>query len=383
MYGFATLWTAIVALPLAAAMQFICAKVGMVSGRGLAGVLREHYPRWLLYPAIAGLVIANTINVGADIGAIAAAINLLVPIPAIWMVLPVALAILALQFFGSYRLIANVFKWLTLALLAYIASAFFAHPDIGQVLRGTFVPTISLNSGFIATLVAILGTTISPYLFFWQSNQEVEEEIAHGRKRLWQRKGASFEELKYAALDVNTGIFLSEVVMYFIILSSGATLFQAGQTSIQSATDAAVALRPIAGDAATILLAVGLAGAGFLAVPILTGSAAYGVAEAFGWRHGLETHPGRAKEFYGVIAVSTVVGMLFNFLGINPFDALFWTAVINGFVAPPLMVLIMLMANNRDVMGHRVNGLWTNLLGWIATAVMFLSAIGLIVTWGR
>jgi NRAMP (natural resistance-associated macrophage protein)-like metal ion transporter len=382
-FGFGLLWTALVTFPLMAAVQFICAKVGMVSGQGLAGVLREHYPRWLLYPAVIALVVANTLNVGADIGAIAAAVNLLVPIPILWMIVPISLVILGVQFFGSYRLIANVFKWLTLALLAYVGSAFFSHPDVGEVLHGTFIPTFSLDTAFFTTLVAILGTTISPYLFFWQSSQVVEEEIAIGRKRLWQRKGASDEELKYAAWDVNTGMFLSNIVMYFIILATAATLFKAGQTNITSAADAAQALRPLAGDAAAILLAVGLIGAGFLAVPILSGSAAYGVAEAFGWKHGLDTRPGRAREFYGVIAVATLVGMLINFIGINPIDALVWTAVINGFVAPPLMVLIMLISNNRSVMGDRTNNLPINVLGWIGTAVMFAAAIALVLTWGK
>jgi NRAMP (natural resistance-associated macrophage protein)-like metal ion transporter len=380
--GFSILWTALITFPLMAAMQFICAKVGMVTGQGLAGVLREHYPRWLLYPAVVALVVANTINVGADIGAIASAINLLIPIPPVWMIVPISLAILALMFLGSYRLIASVFKWLTLALFGYIASAFFAHPDPLEVVHGTFIPTFSLDATFLTTLVAILGTTISPYLFFWQSNQVVEEEIALGRKRLWQRKGASDAELKYAAWDVNTGMLFSNVVMYFIMLATAATLFKAGKT-IDSATDAAEALRPLAGDASAILLALGLIGAGFLAVPILSGSAAYGVAEAFGWSYGLDRRPDRAREFYGVIAVATLVGMLINFVGINPIDALVWTAVINGFIAPPLMALIMLIANNRAVMGDRTNGMPINILGWIATGLMFAAAIALVVTWGK
>ena len=382
-YGFATLWTAPVTLVLAAAVQFICAKVGMVSGRGLAGVLRLHYPRPLLYLAVAGLLVANTINAGADIGAIAAAVNLLVPIPIPVLIVPATAAILALQIFGSYRLIARIFKWLTLALFAYIGSALLARPNLGEVLRGTFVPTISLDPSFLATLVAILGTTISPYLFFWQASQEVEEEVEMGRTHLHQRKGATDAELKYAAVDVNTGMVLSEAVMYFIILATGATLFKAGNTNISSAADAAVALEPLAGPAAELLLAVGLIGAGFLAVPILTGSAAYALSEAFGWKLGLNKHIASAKQFYGVIIAATVIGMLINFIGINPIDALFWTAVINGFVAPPLMVLIMLVANNRDVMGHRINCWQTNVLGWLATALMFAAAVALLITWNQ
>ncbi|HVU14986.1 MAG TPA: divalent metal cation transporter [Phototrophicaceae bacterium] len=378
--GFVTLWVAVVTFPLMATIQFICAKIGMVSGKGLAGVIRENYPRKLLYPVILGLIVANVINAGVDIGAIAAAINLLLPIPITLMIIPISLAILALQIWGSYRLIANVFKWLTLALLAYIAAAFFAKPDWGEVLRSTLIPTIRFDNTFLAALVAILGTTISPYLFFWQATQEVEEEISMGRKRLWQRKGASNSELKYAAWDVNIGMLLSNVVMYFIILTTAATLFTAGKTNVQSATDAAEALRPLAGDGARLLLAVGLIGAGVLAVPILTGSAAYAVSEAFGWKYGFDEKPARAKQFYAVIVVSTLIGMLINFLGINPIDALFWTAVINGFLAPPLMVIVMLVSNNRKIMGERVNSRVINLVGWLATLVMFAAVFALIIT---
>jgi Mn2+/Fe2+ NRAMP family transporter len=295
------------------------------------------------------------------------------------MIVPVALVILGLQFLASYHLIAKVFKWLTLALFAYIASAFFARPDIGQVLRGTFIPTIRFDSDFLSTLVAILGTTISPYLFFWQASQEVEEEVEIGRYRLWQRRGATDSELRYRAWDINTGMAFSNVVMYFILLSTAATLYTAGQTQVQSAADAAAALQPLAGPAAKILLAVGLIGAGFLAVPILTGSAAYAVSEAFGWQYGLNKRPGRAKEFYGVIVVATLVGLAINYVGIDPIRALFWTAVINGLIAPPLMVMIMLVANNAKIMGKRRNGRVMNVLGWAATAVMFAAAICLIV----
>jgi NRAMP (natural resistance-associated macrophage protein)-like metal ion transporter len=382
--GFATLWTALITFPMMAVVQFISAKIGLVCGQGLAGILKRHYSPWLLYPAVLGLLIANTINAGADIGAIAAGLNLLVPIPPAVAVVPIALVILAILVWSSYELIARIFKWLTLALLAYIASAFFAHPDLGAVLRGTFVPTLSLDSAFLSTLVAILGTTISPYLFFWQSNQEVEEEkILLHRRSLRQRKGATDAELKYASWDVDAGMLASNLVMYFIILGTAATLHQAGKTNVQSAAEAAEALRPLAGSFASALLALGLVGAGFLAVPILTGSAAYAMSEAFGWRNGLDHKPARAKRFYLVIGVSTLIGVLINYVGINPIDALFWTAVINGFLAPPLLVLIMLVANNAKVMGKRTNGLAANVVGWATTAAMFAAAIGLVVTWGK
>ena len=378
-YGYATLWTTLVMLPMMISVQYICAKIGLVSGRGLAGVLREHYPRWILYPAVLALVAANTINAGVDIGAIAAAINLLLPIPATLFIIPVSVGILALQVFGSYRLIARVFKWLTLALLAYIAAALFARPDWAAVLSGTLIPSLRLNPQFIGILVALLGTTISPYLFFWQANQEVDEQIRMGRRRLWQRQGASRTELRYALADTVSGMVFSGVVAYFIILASGATLFTSGQHTIGSATDAAVALRPIAGDLSAALLAIGIIGAGVLAVPILTTSAASGVSEAAGWAFGLDRKVSRAPQFYAVVIAATVVGMAIDFLGINPITALVVTAVINGLLAAPLLVVVMLVSNNRAVMGERVNGRRLNVLGWGTTAVMAVAAIALLV----
>jgi len=380
--GCATLWTALFSFPLMVAVQLTCARIGMVSGMGLAAVLRRHYSRSLLYLSVFGLVIANTINAGADIGAVAAAINLLIPVPIAAMIVPIGLLIVALQIWGSYRLIAKTFKWLTLALFAYVGSAFFAKPDAVQVLKATFIPRLSFDATFLSTLVAILGTTISPYLFFWQADQEVEEEISFGRVTRAQRKGASDAEMKYAAWDVGIGMLFSNVVMYFIILATAATLFKAGKTDIQSATDAAQALKPLAGHGASVLLAVGLIGSGFLAVPILTGSSAYAVTQSFGGRCGFNQKPHRAKLFYGVIVASTLVGMLINFVGINPIRALFLAAVINGFLAPPLLVVIMLVANNRKVMNDRVNGRWTNILGWTTTVVMFVAAVALVLTWG-
>lgn len=379
-HGFATLWTAVVMLPMMISVQFICAKIGLVSGRGLAGVLREHYPRWVLYPAVLALVVANTINAGVDIGAIAAAINLLLPVPATVFIIPVSVGILALQVLGSYRVIARVFKWLTLALLAYVAAALFARPDWAAVLRGTLIPTIKLTPQYIGILVALLGTTISPYLFFWQANQEVDEQILMGRKRLWQRQGASRTELRYALADTVSGMVFSSVVAYFIILASGATLFTSGHHTIGSATDAAVALRPIAGDLAAALLAVGIIGAGVLAVPILTTSAASGVSEAAGWAFGLDRKVSRAPQFYAIVIAATIVGMAIDFLGINPITALVVTAVINGLLAAPLLVLVMLVSNNRRAMGERVNGRGLNALGWGTTAVVAIAAVALVVT---
>ncbi len=379
--GYTTLWTALMTFPMMACVQYICSRIGLVTGMGLAGVLRRHYPQSIVYPLVGGLVIANTINVGADIGAIAVAMHLLVPIRPIILIVPVAVTILVLQIWCTYRTINSIFKWLTLALFAYVASAFFARPDWHAALRFTLLPAVRSDSRFLSVLVALLGTTISPYLFFWQASQEVEDEINQGHRRLWQRKGTTDGELHYAAWDTNIGMFFSNVVMYFIILATAATLFRAGETKIESAAQAAEALRPLAGDAATILLALGLVGSGFLAVPILTGSAAYAVSEVFGWKYGLSEKPRRARQFYAVIAVSTLIGMGINFFGINEMSALFWAAVINGFLAPPLLVAIMIMANNPQVMGNRVNGYILNILGWTTAIVMFGAAVGLVWTW--
>jgi NRAMP (natural resistance-associated macrophage protein)-like metal ion transporter len=379
--SYSCLWTALVTFPLMAGIQFICAKIALVYGTGLARIMRREFPRWIVYPAILALVVANTINAAADIQAIAAGINLLAPISVAALIFPVAALILVVQVWGSYRFIVKIFRWLTLSLFAYIGAAFLAHPDWKAVVRGTLIPTIHFDSNFLSMLVALLGTTISPYLFFWQANQEIEEEISTGKKKLRERKGATKQELKFAAWDIIAGMLLSNVVMYFIILATAATLHAAGKTEIGTATDAAEALRPIAGNAAYVLMALGLIGTGVLAVPILTGSAAYSVAELFGWKCSLDAKPWQAKQFYLVMSACTLFALAINYLGVNPMQALFWTAVINGFLAPPLLVIIMLIANRRRVMGERVNGFVLNTLGWATTLAMFAAAIVLVWTW--
>lgn len=379
-FGFATLWTALLTLPLMTVVQFICNKIGMVSGRGLAGVLRHHYPRTVLYPAVVMLVVANTINVGTDIAAIAAGFNLFLPIPIGAMIVPIAGVIVALQVWGHYRLIVTIFKWLTVSLFAYILAAFLGHPDWRAALHATVVPHLRFDHDYLTTIVAILGTTISPYLFFWQASQQVEEEVSAGRTTVAQRRGATDAELQRAKMDTVSGMFFCNIVFYFVIVACAATLHASGHTQINSAAEAAEALRPLAGDAATWLFAVGMIGAGFLAVPVLSGSSAYAIAESFGWKYGLDTKPWQAKQFYAVIVLSTLLGIGIDFLGINPITALFWTAVINGVLSPPLLVVVMLISNNRKVMGKRVNGRFANAMGWITTAVMFVAAIAMFVT---
>lgn len=380
-HGYQLLWLAPFTYPLMTSVQLTCAQVGMVSGRGLAGVLRTWYPKAVLYPALVGLLIANTLNAGADIGAIAEAFGLVVPINAAWLYIPVALVILALQVFGSYRLIARIFKWTALSLLAYIGAGLLAGPDWSQVARHTLVPTIRFDRMFIMTVVAVLGTTISPYLFFWQSNQVVEEEIQEGRTTVASRRGATDAELHNAALDTNAGMFLSNLVMFFIMLATAATLHATGNTQIESAADAARALEPLAGTWAKYLLALGMIGSGFLAVPILTGSAAYAFSEGFGWRAGLDEKPRKARKFYAIIVLSTLLGLTINVAGIGAITALYWSAVVNGLLAPPLLVLIMLISRNPKVMGRRTVSGWQFRLGWTAAVLMTIAALVLVGFW--
>jgi NRAMP (natural resistance-associated macrophage protein)-like metal ion transporter len=378
--GIATLWTALLTFPLMAAVQNICSRVGQVSGTGLAGILKERYPRWVLYPAVALVVVANVVNVGADLGAIADAAGIVVGTPVPWLVVPIAFAILATQIFASYRVIERTFKFLTLALLAYVVDVFLVHPPLAETLRATIVPTISVERDYIAMVVAILGTTISPYLFFWQTSHEVEDERAAGRRTRKQRRGASGYELRIATIDVNVGMLFSNLVMYFIILATALTLHANGQTEIETGADAAEALRPLAGDFAGILFAVGMIGTGLLAVPILSGASAYAISETFGWRQGLDENWRRAKPFYGVVAVATLVGLAIPFSGVKPIDALFFTSVLNGIAAPPLLVVIMLAARNKKVMGPQKIGPVLTVLGWAVTIGMFAALAGLAIT---
>ena len=379
--GPAFLWTAPVTFPMMCAVVYLSAKLGQVSGKGLFHVIKDHYSRWILYPALIGVLIGNTIEAGADIGGMSAAIAVLVPVPLPLIIIPVTLAIFALQVWGSYTLIRNIFRWLALTLLAYVGSAILAKPDLMEVIKGTLIPSIRFDQQFLSLLVAVIGTTLSAYLYTWQSNQEVEEEIAMGRRRLVDRKGATRKELKETRKDVVAGMFFSNVVMYFIILSTASTLFKTGTTEINTAAEAAEALRPLAGGAASALFALGVIGVGFLAVPVMTTGAAYDLCQVLGWKHSLHAKPSEAKKFYAAIGVFTTLAMSMNFLGFNPMKALVFSGIVQGFSTPPLLLLIMLMTNNRKIMGKRVNSRGMNILGWLTTAAIFAATIGLVATW--
>jgi NRAMP (natural resistance-associated macrophage protein)-like metal ion transporter len=379
--GPAFLWTAPATLPMMFAVVYLSSKLGQVTGKGLFDVIRDHYSKWVLYPALTGVLIGNTIEAGADLGGMAAAVNVLVPVPFSLLVVIFAGIILSLQIWGSYTLIRNVFRWLALTLLAYAGAAILAKPDLVTVLRGTFIPTFRFDTEFLSILVAVIGTTLSAYLYTWQSNEEVEEEIAKGRTRLSERQGATSEELRQSRLDILFGMLFSNLVMYFIILSTSSTLYEAGQRDINSAAQAAEALKPLAGDAAGLLFALGVIGVGFLAVPVMTTGAAYDLAQTFGWKHGLHAKAADTKKFYGAIVAFTLVGMSLNFLGINPMKFLVWAGIVQGFSTPPLMLLIMLMTNKRSIMGQRVNGRALNVLGWFTTVAIFSATAGLVITW--
>lgn len=382
-FGPSFLWTAPATFPMMVAVVYLSSKLGQVAGHGLTAVIRDHFPKWILWLVVAGAVGGNLCEGAADIGGVSAAFTLLLPFPILWIVVPASLVILGLQIFGSYQLIRNIFRWLALALLAYVGSAVLARPEILPVLKGTFLPSIHFNHGFLLTLVAVMGTTLSPYLYVWQADQEVEEDVSLGRRRRFDRIGTTKAELKHSAWDISLGMFFSNLMMYFIMLSTAATLFKAGQHDISTAAEAAQALRPLAGKAAGLLFAAGVIGVGFLAVPVMTTGIGYIICQALGWKHGLHRKLSEAKGFYTIIIAAHGLAMCLNFIGVNPMRALVWAGVVQGFLAPPLMLLIMLMTNSRKIMGPWINTTGINILGWITTAATFAAAAGLIVSWLR
>jgi NRAMP (natural resistance-associated macrophage protein)-like metal ion transporter len=378
-YGYATLWIALLTFPLMASIQLMCARLGMVTGRGLASAVRIYYPRWVLWGACFILIVANVINIGADLGGMAEATQLITGIRSLIWIPVYALFILGLLFWSSYKLIARIFRWMTVVLFAYVFASFYAHVDWRHALAVTLVPHVEWSRRFLAVLVAILGTTISPYLFFWQAAEEVEEGRTKGRT-LAGRKGATAGELRTARADTILGMFFSNLIMYFIILTTAATLHTHGQTDITTARQAAEALRPLAGDGAYLLFTLGLIGTGMLGVPVLVGSCAYAVAEGAAWRGSMADKPRSARKFYAVMAVAMALGLALNYAGFNAVRMLFWSAVTNGFLAPPLILLVILLTSSHNVMGQRVNPPLLRYLGWATFGVMTAAAVGMIIT---
>ena len=379
-FGYSTLWIALVTLPLMAAVQLMCARIGIVARSGLASVLRAHYPRWLLWVTCGLLLIGNTVNIAADLGGMAAAATLLTGIRSIFFVPLFTLLILGLLVYASYDRMTRVLKWMTLALFSYVLAGLMARPSAAAVLRGTLIPHIEWSRSYLFTFVAILGTTISPYLFFWQAAQNAEQD-AHFRTRAAGRPMRAVQrELRAASRDVNAGMFFSNAIMFFIILTAAATLNRAGITDVDTAEQAARALRPIAGPGAAWLFTAGLVGTGMLGIPVLAGSAGYAVAEAAAWRTGMNESVQTARQFYGVLALAMVIGMALTFARVNAMALLVWSAVINGLLAPPLIAIILVVSNNRAIMGVHRNGRMLNALGALATLLMTGAAIALVIS---
>lgn len=373
--GYSFLWTAFLTFPLMVAIQEMCARIGIVTERGLAGNIKHYYKsRLFLYLLAVMIIIANTINIGADLAGMAESVRLLIPVNSLLIAAVSTLTIIFLMIYFPYKFIASKLKWLTFALFAYIAAALVTKQDWGQIAYSTFVPSLKIDKGTITLLVAILGTTISPYLFFWQTSEEVEE-IKEKEKEKHKKIIITKHELKQVREDVSLGMLFSNVVMFAIIATAASTLFKAGITEIETADQAAKALEPIAGKASTILFTLGIVGTGMLAIPVLAGSAAYAVAEIFDWREGLDRSFRQAKQFYAVIIVSTFIGFLINLLRISPFKALFYTAVIYGLISPILILLILLLANNQKVMGKETNSTITNILGISTLLLMSVGAL--------
>lgn len=380
-FGYAQLWTALFSFPLMAAVQLMCARLGMVSGLGLASVVRRRYSRTVLWGACTLLVVANTFNIGADLGGMAEAMKMMTGVSSFFWLPLFAILIVILLVWFSYKHIARIFKWLTLVLFAYVIAAFLAHPRWSEVLKATFVPHIRFDRRYLATFLGVMGTTISPYLFFWQAAQEVEEERAMGRRTVSARRGATDEELRTARTDVLTGMAVANLVFYFIVVTTGTTLYATGHRDIETARQAAEALRPLAGEGAYFLFTVALVGTGMLGVPVLAGSAAYAVSEAMHWRGSLEDQPRRAPKFYAVLAVAVLLGLILNYLKFNAVRMLFWAAVLNGMLAPPLIILVTLLSSDRSVMGARANPLALTILGWLTATVMLAATVMMFVTW--
>jgi NRAMP (natural resistance-associated macrophage protein)-like metal ion transporter len=374
-FGFSLGWTMLFGFPLLASIQAICARIGASTGQGIAQNLREHYPRPLLSGVVVLLLIANIINLGADLGAMGAAMALLVPGPVLLYTVFLATISILLEVFISYNRYASILKWTTLSLFSYVAVVFVVDVPLADAARGILIPSFTFDREHAMALVAVFGTTISPYLFFWQAGQEVEEQHRRHTKPLCVSPRTAGRELRRIRLDTLVGMGFSHLTALFIIVATAATLHAHGVRDIESAAQAAEALRPIAGDLAFALFAIGIIGTGLLAVPILAGSAAYAVSETFGWVHGLDRKPREAKAFYGVIAVATFGGLGINFLSVDPMRALYWAAVVNGLLAPPLMVVTMLIARNRAVMGELAISHRLAFGGWLSTAVMFAVAL--------
>jgi NRAMP (natural resistance-associated macrophage protein)-like metal ion transporter len=380
-FGFSLLWTPLLTYPLMVGIQEISARIGRISGRGLASNIRRHYPPWLLYTMVGMLLFANTINIAADMAAMGDALHLIAGGKPQLFALGFGVLSMLLQVFIPYTRYVSILKWLTLALLAYFATALAVKVPWLQVVKSTFTPHIQWKSGYLTTMVALFGTTISPYLFFWQASQEVEELRADPQAEPLKKAPRQIRrQLRRIKLDTAIGMGFSNLVAWFIILTTAVTLHAHGIVDIQSSAQAASALRPIAGDLAFALFSLGIIGTGLLAIPVLAGSAAYAMAGAFNWRNSLELEPSAARKFYGIIVAATLGGALIGFLPLDPIKALYWSAVVNGVIAVPVMAVMMLLTTHKGVMGNVKMTRRVRLLGWACTLVMATAAVAMFAT---
>jgi NRAMP (natural resistance-associated macrophage protein)-like metal ion transporter len=389
-FGFGTLWLALFQLPLMIVIQEMCARIGLVTGRGLASIMKKRYSKKTVYPIVSLLLIANTINIGADIGAMSASVKLVLPqLPIVIVTILFTALVICAEIFIPYRKYVTVLKYLTLSLLAYVITAFVVGGNWSEILVASVIPHFEFTPAFVMLFVAIFGTTISPYLFFWQTSEEAEEDVAKNKikeigegKPLIQKK-----EITLMRKDVAVGMGFSQAIMWFIIITTAGTLHVHGLTDISTADEAAQALEPLvktfphAGELAKTIFALGIIGTGLLAIPVLAGSSAYALSEEFGWKEGLGKKFKQAKGFYLIIAASTVVGLWVNFANIDPIKALIYAAVINGIIAVPLLVAIMKIGNDKKILENRTNGRISNIVGWITVAVMGFSVIVMFLTW--
>jgi NRAMP (natural resistance-associated macrophage protein)-like metal ion transporter len=381
--GLSVLWLALLTTPMMAVVQGMCARIGMVTGAGLAAAMRAYMPLWLVYPLAAAVIVANTFNVGADLEGMAASANMVLGMPVPVWVVAFALALVALQIFCSYKALTTVLKYLALTLLAYVVTAFVVRPDWSEVLLRAVVPQFRFDPAWLTTVVALLGTTITPYLFFWQSSLMVEEDKDRGKATRAQRRGSSAAEIRAAHFDVNAGMLVSNIVMFFIIVTTASTLGAHGKHQIASAQEAAQALRPLAGNFAYWLFALGMVGTGLLAIPALAGSSAYVAAETFKFRQGLNETPLHARRFYAVLTLGVLAGMVMALLRVDPIKMLFYSAVVNGVVAVPLVVVVVRIASSKRIMGKWASSVAARAWGWFTAAAMGAAAAGMFAFWNK
>ncbi len=380
-YGTGLIWLALWTFPLMAIIQEMCARIALVTGKGLASNIKYSYSKKILYACTILLFVANTLNIGADLGAMAKAFQLIIPsLPFFLLVIGFGILGLVLQIFIPYQKYSKYLKWLVISLFSYIATGLIIHMNWLELIRSSILPSLAFSKNQILLMTGILGTTISPYLFFWQTSQEVEEEIKEGKTTVHLRHGTNPSEIKEMRKDVWTGMFLSNLVMFFIIAVCSSVLFKNGITNIATANDAALALAPFAGRWATTLFAIGIIGTGMLAIPVLAGSASYAISESFGWKEGLYHKLKEARSFYGIIAISIIIGIIINFIGIDPIKALIYSAIANGIVAPIILVFIVHISGNHKIMGHYKNSKISNIVGWITTILMGITAIAAIIS---